>query len=55
MRKSWPIIIREPPWRGPDDFFWKDWRRENGLHLTAEEARQELLRFLPTLKRWKKA
>lgn len=32
-----------------------DWNRENGLHLTAEEARQELLRFLPTLKRWKKA
>ena len=32
-----------------------DWNRENGLHLTAGEARQELLRFLPTLKRWKKA
>lgn len=31
-----------------------DWNRENGLHLTVEEARQELLRFLPTLKRWNK-
>lgn len=29
------------------------WNRENGLHLTEQEARAELQKFLPTLKRWR--
>jgi len=29
------------------------WNRENGLHLTEQEARAELPQFLPTLKRWR--
>lgn len=28
------------------------WNRETGLHLTEQEARAELQKFLPTLKRW---
>lgn len=31
-----------------------NWNRENGMNLTEQEARNELLKFLPTLKRWKK-
>ena len=31
-----------------------NWNRENGLQLTEQEARAELLKFLPTLKRWQK-
>ncbi len=31
-----------------------NWNRENGLQLTEQEARAELLKFLPTLKRWRK-
>ena len=34
--------------------FLEEWNRENGLHLTREEARAGLLDFLPTLARWKK-
>ena len=30
-----------------------DWNESVGLHLTKEEARAQLLEFLPTLKRWK--
>ena len=29
------------------------WNQENGLHLTEQEARAELQKFLPTLKRWR--
>lgn len=29
------------------------WNRETGLHVTEQEARVELQKFLPTLKRWK--
>lgn len=29
------------------------WNRENGLQLTEQEARAELQKFLPTLKRWR--
>lgn len=29
------------------------WNQETGLHLTEQEARAELQKFLPTLKRWK--
>lgn len=28
------------------------WNQENGLHLSEQEARAELLKFLPHLKRW---
>lgn len=28
------------------------WNQETGLHLTEQEARAELQKFLPTLKRW---
>ncbi len=35
--------------------FLEEWNRENGLHLTREEARAGLLEFLPTLARWKNA
>lgn len=29
------------------------WNQENDLHLTEQEARAELQKFLPTLKRWR--
>jgi len=29
------------------------WNEENGLTLTSDEARAQLRKFLPTLKRWK--
>lgn len=32
----------------------ENWNRENGLQLTEQEARAELVKFLPTLKRWRK-
>ena len=31
-----------------------NWNQETGLQLTKQEARAELLKFLPTLKRWQK-
>lgn len=31
-----------------------EWNKSTGLHLTKQEAREQLLQFLPTLKRWKK-
>ncbi|MBQ9638560.1 MAG: zinc ribbon domain-containing protein [Bacteroidales bacterium] len=31
-----------------------EFNKDAGLHLTAEEYRQELLRYFPTLKRWQK-
>ncbi len=30
-----------------------NWNQETGLQLTKQEARAELLKFLPTLKRWR--
>lgn len=30
-----------------------EWNQAEGLHLTKQEARSQLLQFLPTLKRWK--
>lgn len=30
-----------------------DWNESVGLHLTKQEARLQLMEFLPTLKRWK--
>ena len=31
-----------------------EWNKDAGLHLTEQEAREQLMEFLPTLKRWKK-
>lgn len=31
-----------------------EWNASAGLHFTVQEARAQLLEFLPTLKRWKK-
>ncbi|WP_343247393.1 zinc ribbon domain-containing protein [Diplocloster hominis] len=31
-----------------------EWNKDTGLHLTEQEAREQLREFLPTLKRWKK-
>ena len=33
--------------------FLIQWNRDNGLHLSEEEARAGLRAFLPTLKRWR--
>lgn len=29
-----------------------EWNKENNLNLNVEEAREQLLAYLPTLKRW---
>lgn len=31
------------------------WNESAGLHVTEQEAREQLMEFLPTLKRWQKA
>lgn len=31
-----------------------EWNRETGCHFTKDQARAQLLEFLPTLKRWQK-
>ena len=30
-----------------------EWNKSVGLHLTKQEAKMQLMEFLPTLKRWK--